>query len=131
MPRRTLRRRMGLIGCLLLLCGAAAADEPVLNRLEALEVREADAATEIVVQGSVPPTFTVFKLTDPIRLFVDISNADASALVKPVVVGNGVVERVRTAQFDDDLVNIARIEVELAHDAPYDVVARGDRKSVV
>ncbi len=125
MPRRTLRRRMGVIGLLLLLCGAAWADEPVLNRLDALEVRETDQATEIVVKGSVPPTFTVFKLTDPIRLFVDISNADARALGNTTV-GNGVVETVKTAQFDDDLVRIARIEVELASDAPYDVVAQGN-----
>lgn len=126
MPRRTLRRRMGIVGLLMLWGVTAAADEPALNRLSALEVRETEQATEIVVRGSAPPTFTVFKLTDPIRLFIDISNADIRAIGEAVTVGNGVVERVRTAQFDDDLVNIGRVEVELSTDAPYDVVARGN-----
>ena len=49
----------------MLLVGTVAhADEPTLNRLDALEVRESEKATEIVVRGSTPPTFTVFKLND-------------------------------------------------------------------
>ena len=131
MPRRSTRRPAyavpTVIGLwLVMLSTAATADEPVLNQLSALEVRETDKATEIRIGGTTPPTFTVFKLTDPIRLFVDVSNADISALGKDVAVGNGVVDSVGTTQFNDDLVNIGRIEIELAVDAPYTVVAQGN-----
>ncbi|MCA9558904.1 MAG: AMIN domain-containing protein, partial [Myxococcales bacterium] len=99
----------------------AVAEEPVTNRLSAVEVRESDSATEVVVKGSAPPTFTVFKLTDPVRLFVDISNADISAVPGPVEVDNGVVGDITTLQFDDDLVKVGRIIVGLEVDALYSV----------
>ena len=69
------------------------------NALSDLRVRETSNATEIVVSGTAPPTFTVFKLADPARLFIDISNADTARLKTPVDIGNGVVGEVTALQF--------------------------------
>ena len=93
---------------------AAHADEQAQNRLTGVEVRETDSATEIVVSGSRPPTFTVFKLSDPTRLFVDVSNADASAITEPIEVDNGVIAQITALQFSDDVARVGRIIVGAA-----------------
>lgn len=105
----------------------AAEGDEALNQISGVEVRETDAATEIVVRCTETPTFTVFKLTDPIRLFVDVSNADASRVTDPLVVENGVVGEVSTLQYQDDLVNVARVIVTLDQNALYAVKAEGSR----
>ncbi len=117
--------RAAVVAVSLCAAGAAIAQDQPLNRLSGLQVKETDKATEIRVKGSAAPTFTVFKLSDPTRLFVDISNADASALPTPVSVGNGVISKVSTLQFNDATVAVGRIVVGLETDALYSVRARG------
>ncbi len=88
---------------------SAHADEKTLNKLQRLDVEEGEKATQIVVRGSSAPTFTVFKLNDPVRLFIDVSNADITGIEGPFEVENGVVSQVSTLQFNDDLVRIGRL----------------------
>ena len=104
----------------------ASAEEKVQNRLTRLAVRESETATEIVISGSVAPTFAVFKLSDPIRLFVDISNADTQALESPVDLDNGVVGEVSALQFQDSQARVGRIIIGLQLDALYTVRAQGN-----
>ena len=109
---------------------AAVADAPMgdrMNRLTRLDIQETDAATRIVVEGSAPPTFTVYKLTEPARLFIDVSNAVVEGLEDPVEVENGVVTTVSVMQFTDELVSVGRIVVGLEIDALYTVEAEDDR----
>jgi len=96
------------------------------NALSDLRVRETPNATEIVVSGTAPPTFTVFKLADPARLFIDISNADTARLKTPVDIGNGVVGEVTALQFSESGARVGRIIVGLEVDALYKVVALGN-----
>ncbi|MSP72222.1 MAG: AMIN domain-containing protein, partial [Myxococcales bacterium] len=104
----------------------ASAEEKVQNRLTRLAVRESETATEIVISGSVAPTFAVFKLSDPIRLFVDISNADTQALESPIDLDNGVVGEVSALQFQDSQARVGRIIIGLQLDALYTVRAQGN-----
>jgi type IV pilus assembly protein PilQ len=103
------------------------AGDPVTNRLGKLAVRETDASTEIVVTCTDAPTFTVFKLNDPIRLFIDVSNADTAQLNGPVEIDNGVVGEVSALQFNDSQATVGRIIVGLEVDALYKVQASGNQ----
>ena len=105
---------------------SAHADEKTLNTLQRLDIEEGEKATQIVVRGSSAPTFTVFKLKDPVRLFIDVSNADISGIDGPFEVENGVISQVSTLQFNDDLVRIGRVIVGLDVDALYSVRAEGN-----
>ncbi|HYG68824.1 MAG TPA: AMIN domain-containing protein, partial [Anaeromyxobacteraceae bacterium] len=67
--------------------GTARAAEP--NRIRAVDVAEKDGVVELAIQGSRPPSYTVFKLQDPPRLVVDLAGADVSAVASPVAVGKG------------------------------------------
>ncbi len=113
---------------LIFICAFATAhaEDSERNHLQRVDVREGDRATEISVVGTQPPTFTVFKLSAPIRLFIDISNADASQLSGPIDIENGVVSQITPLQFNDKLVSIGRLIVSLNKDALYSVKAVGN-----
>ena len=86
------------VACLVLLTAFTAySQEQETNHLSTLTVQETANATTLVVEGSAPPTFTVFKLTNPTRLFVDISNADISKIEGPIEVENGVISQITPA----------------------------------
>jgi type IV pilus assembly protein PilQ len=132
MPRSTpagLGKRLALAALLAAMTPlpAAAGEPAATNRLGQVAVRETDSATEIVVTGSGAPTFTVFKLTDPIRLFIDVSNADTTSIDGPVEIDNGVVGEVTALQFNDSQAQVGRIVVGLEVDALYKVQAQGNQ----
>ena len=109
-----------------LLAGSTAWAQDPLNRLTSVQVEEGDDTTQIVVKGGKVPAFTVFKLTDPVRLFIDVSSADLSAIQTPIEVNNGVIGEITTLQFTDDVATVARLIVGLQADAPYSVKASGN-----
>ncbi|WP_242360550.1 type IV pilus secretin PilQ [Anaeromyxobacter sp. SG17] len=102
----------------------ALAAEP--NAIHALDVAERDGAIEVAIQGTRPPSYTVFKLQDPPRLVVDLAGADVSKLASPVAVNKGGVAEITTAQYQDDRNAVGRVIVALDAARPYEVTPRGD-----
>jgi type IV pilus assembly protein PilQ len=78
--------------------------------LSKIEPREADGKTEISIEGNEPILqYTSFQLTDPLRLVVDIADADIGALQDRIAVNSGAVTDITPSQKD----NIARLEIGL------------------
>ncbi len=78
--------------------------------INTIESRETDGKTEIVVEAAEPiQQYTSFQLTEPLRLIVDISDADIRELQNKIPVGKGPVEDIVPTQMD----NIARLEIGL------------------
>ncbi len=113
---------------LVLLCAlwSAAAVAGELNSLRGLEVVKTPTGAQVVVDGSRAPTFTVFRLNDPDRLVVDLSQADGAA-IKGRHEGAGPVGGVVASQFSDDRSKVSRLLVALDKGAKYDVRADGNR----
>ncbi len=113
---------------LLLLCAAglfgSTAIGAELNSLSDLRVLSTPTGTQVVVSGTRPPTFTVFRLSAPDRLVVDLSSADASA-IKGHHEGTGPVSGVVASQFSDEKSSVGRVMLALAPAAQYDVKADG------
>lgn len=124
--KNALSIRTLLLFAVCLLAGAPAWAQQPLNRLTSVQVEEGDETSRIIVKGEQAPTFTVFKLTDPARLFVDISNADLSAIQSPIAVNNGVIGEITTQQYADDVASVSRLIVSLQADVPYQVKAQGN-----
>ena len=101
------------------------------NKLQEIAVTEDPAATLIRISGSETPTFNVFRLDDPPRLFIDIAAGDIGAVDGTVEVFNGVIARVGTLAYNKAGGEFARIIVTFENDAPYDVSARGNDILVV
>ncbi|RKG92251.1 type IV pilus secretin PilQ [Corallococcus terminator] len=97
-----------------------------LNTLRDLQVSRTGAGAQVVVTGTRPPTFTVFRLSGPERLVVDLSSADATG-IKGHHDGTGPVSGVVAAQFSDARASVGRVLVALDQASQYDVRAEGNR----
>ncbi len=103
--------------------GASAAG---LNTLGDLKVEPTASGARVVISGDQAPTFTVFRLSAPDRLVVDLSGADASG-IKGHHTGAGPVRGVVASQFSDDRATVGRVTLSLEGVQTYDVKADGKR----
>jgi len=110
---------------LFLACAAVPARAAERNEIRSVDVAADGQAVELVIQGSRPPSYTVFKLQDPPRLVVDLAGADVSK-VAAVKVGKNGVAGVTTAQYQDAKNAVGRVIVALDGPRPYEVSPRGD-----
>ena len=79
----------------------------------------------VVVTGNRSPTFTVFRLSGPDRLVVDVASADATA-VRGSKEGKGPIAGVTISQFADSASSVSRVMVMLRASKSYDVKAQGN-----
>ncbi|RMG12126.1 MAG: type IV pilus secretin family protein [Deltaproteobacteria bacterium] len=100
-----------------------------VNEVRRIEVAATKDGIELRLHGSREATYTAFKLAQPPRLVVDLSNSDVSALRRLTEVGRGNVRAVLTTQFDDADRKVGRVMVVLERDAPYAV--RSDGRTVI
>jgi type IV pilus assembly protein PilQ len=109
---------------------SAAADKPGpapgLNTLRDLKVLGTGGGAQVVVVGDRQPTFTVFRLSEPDRLVVDLTSADATS-IRGHHDGNGPVSAVVASQFSDARASVGRVMVALNSASKYDVKADGTR----
>ncbi len=114
-----------LIGCLAALTAAPslAAD---LNVLRELRLEPTATGARLVVTGSRPPVFTVFRLSGPDRLVIDVAASDASA-VRGARDGQGPILGINVSQFTDSTASVGRLLVTLRDAKSYDVKADGDQ----
>lgn len=74
-------------------------------------------------EGTSRIAYTAFKLSEPIRLVIDIPDTDIDKVKEPVVVENNIITNITTAQFDKEQAGtkIGRIVIGLKNDADYKV----------
>jgi len=79
--------------------------------IQSITPRETDTLTEIVIEGSDQILqYTSFQLTEPLRLIVDITDADLANFKDKITVNKGSVVDITPSQVD----NIARLEIALS-----------------
>ena len=82
--------------------GPAAVAQHETNDISGINVAESADDTVIRVEGDLDPTYSVFMLNAPPRLFVDISNSRPDPSLRDVIVANGVVTSIGVEGYDDD-----------------------------
>ncbi|MEC9465321.1 MAG: AMIN domain-containing protein [Myxococcota bacterium] len=75
------------------------------------------------IRTGAKPTFTVFKLSDPMRVVIDISGGDVSSLDGPMAVEDGVIDQIATRQFSSGGLYVGRVIIGFVHSVFYNVVA--------
>ncbi len=105
---------VGIAALLVLLQGCASraprGQEGDLIPISAIQPRPADDKMELVIQGDQPLLqYTSFQLTEPLRLVVDITDANVGKFKERIPVNQGAVVDVSPSQMD----NIARLEIGL------------------
>jgi len=118
-PRITISCLLLLVPFIFILNGCAGTTPSVtqgtqLVVIDKIEPREADGKTELVISGGDPILqYTSFQLTEPLRLVVDIPDADISNFKDPLIVNIGTVGTITPTQMD----SIARLEIGLSQAA--------------
>jgi type IV pilus assembly protein PilQ len=88
---------------------------------------ETDTRTEIVIEGSDQILqYTSFQLTEPLRLIVDITDADLANFKDKIAVNKGPVIDITPSQVD----NIARLEIALSQPVDTRVYQAGSKLMV-
>jgi len=105
----------------------AAESESIDGKLESYRLNNIQAETIagsflLRVQGSAPPTFTIYELFDPLRIVLDIADASfGESLRLPLDLADGPVSSVSGTMLDDKKPAITRLEIFLAEDRVYSV----------
>lgn len=89
------------------------------------KVQELKDGTYIRISGSLVPTFSVFKMADPPRLFVDISNSALDGRNSVQTVNNGVISHVAMLRVKSSAQAVTRVIIGFDKAAHYDVRAEG------
>jgi len=106
-----------------LLAVAPAARAAVASKVTSLEA-PASGGT-VIIHATARPEFTVFKLSGPPRVVIDLNGADVTAAARPLEVHRGGIAGVSAAQFDEGATRVGRIVVALEGDQKYDVTPSG------
>jgi AMIN domain len=107
--------------------GARAAAPGGLGHIVGLRTRADSSATVIEVLADRPLSFTTLRLTAPSRVVLDFADAELSAVPAELVVEDGIVRRIGAAAAG---ARTARVVIELAAEAEFDVHAVGPRLDV-
>ena len=120
------------LGALALLVGLVwgadpAAARSTFNTVSKIAFQETDGITTVVIQGSVTPTFTVYKLERPRRLIVDLANTKVKGYEDPVEAETWAVGLITVSRFVDSRSMIARVVIGFRRPASYRVKASGNQ----
>ena len=112
---------------LLLLLAAALLGAAPAHAAAAVKITSLSAqGGQLVIHGDGKAEFTVFKLSGPPRVVIDLNGGDVSAAARHVEVHKDGIASFSAAQFDDGDKHVGRVVVALETDAKYDVSASGN-----
>lgn len=119
------QRTIAIAGVLLALPGAAFAKAVGSVSVEQIETKTNGNGREVIIHTSKEPTFSVFRLSDPFRVLVDVNDARPGAVRELEKVNDGLLRYVSTNNFADETSSIVRVEIALEINAEYHVRAVG------
>ncbi|MDT8317281.1 MAG: type IV pilus secretin PilQ [bacterium] len=96
------------------------------NLIDDIRVEEVANKTKVTIAGHIPPNYTTFKLANPLRIVIDIADANISAIKSPQAVSNETVDSISLVQFDETGSNIGRVEIALKKLTDYRVIKEGN-----
>ena len=100
----------------------AASPDGARVKVTKLEVHATAQAGLVRLDADREPTFTVYKLDEPTRVVIDLTDADVTALARRGrIAGEGLVSAVEATQFDDARVRVGRVVITVADGTLFDV----------
>ncbi len=101
--------------------------EQLINVLKGLEISESEEATRLTLEGDFPPTYTVFKLTDPLRIVIELSSTDLGEVAPSYEVNNGIINVINNSQTGEETEALSRIEIGLDRIVDYEVTTSDNK----
>ncbi len=106
------------------LARATAPIEPDL--ISGIEVHPTPEGGQLILKGTRAPVFSVYRLSDPDRIVIDLTGADISRAVAPQGVKVAGVTGISTVQFQEGAVKVGRLVLNAAATVSYDVTVVGN-----
>jgi type IV pilus assembly protein PilQ len=104
----------------------AASSGAKAKKIQRVETSGSGANVEVKISGDGALTYKAFTLENPSRLVIDFTGVK-NAVAKPnVAVSDGVVKRVRVAQFATAPTAVARVVLDLSAKSAYHIAEDGD-----
>ncbi len=97
--------------------------------INGLNITERETNTVVRIEATGPiqsESYTVFKLTDPMRVVIDIQNSTKGEIGGPYSVANGTVNDVKATFFEDEGNKVSRIMIGLEKIVEYSVRSEGN-----
>ncbi|HSR13395.1 MAG TPA: AMIN domain-containing protein, partial [Thermodesulfobacteriota bacterium] len=94
--------------------------------VQKIEVTATPAGSRLAIEGSRSFEYTVFRLNDPLRVVIDLPQAQLGKLAGPLEVKDGTINVIRSRQLDDAQRRAARVEIGLDQMVEYDVNSEGN-----
>ncbi|TNF49537.1 type IV pilus secretin family protein, partial [bacterium] len=91
----------------------ASVEEAAVARVLSVSGEELPDRVRLTIEGTAPLAYTVFRLSEPTRLIVDLADTDVTQLDSVIAIGLGNVSLVTPEQFDEEAGQIGRLEVAL------------------
>ena len=104
----------------------ASGQSTLKNSIEGIEIGGSKDYRTVTIHTQSKPTFTVFRLSDPMRVVVDISGGDLSKIDGPLEVEDGIIEHIALRQFRSQGFFVGRIVVGFAQTQTYNVTTEGN-----
>jgi len=126
---KRLHYRFILGGLLILLITSPSfsqAPAPDAFSIQRIEVMETASGPRVAIEGSKPFEYSVFRLTDPLRVVIEVPRAQLGKIAGPVEVKDGIINVMQNRQIEEPGKSGARIEIGLDQLVEYDVVPEGN-----
>lgn len=94
-----------------------------------VDVQKSQGGRDVRIHTSCTPNYTVFRLSNPMRVVVDVAGGDVSAISGPMTVEDGIIGHVAVRQYHSDAAPIGRVIVSFDAESGYDV--RGEGQDIV
>ncbi|UCF88477.1 MAG: type IV pilus secretin PilQ [bacterium] len=106
------------------------AEEAALASVTSVTGEELPDRVRLSIEGTTTLAYTVFRLSEPLRLIVDLADTDVTGLGDQIPVDLGNVSTVSPIQFDEDAGRIGRLEVSLLELWDYET-SRSDNTVII
>ena len=94
--------------------------------IQRIEVTRTETGPRVAIEGSKSFEYTVFRLANPLRVVVDLPQAQLGKLAGPMEVRDGTIGIIQNRQVADPQKRGARIEIGLEQLVEYDVIPEGN-----
>jgi len=105
-------------------------EEAALTSVTSVTGEELPDRVRLNIEGTTSLAYTVFRLSEPLRLIVDLADTDVTGLGDQITVDMGNVSTVNPIQFDEDAGRIGRLEVSLVELWDYET-SRADNTIII
>ncbi len=100
--------------------------DPENFSIQKIEVTATPTGPRVTIEGTKSFEYTVFRLSDPLRVVIDLPRAQLGKLAGPVEVRDGTINVIQNRQIEDPQKRGARVEIGLNQLVEYDVISEGN-----